>query len=272
MQKNSENILGFIKLETGDKGISPLNDVFLSYTFQQEAYWETLRRMTNIFYEDYIANCSETKIKPIEGEIVVKTQFPHFRNFSTSTPKEQDVQIESSVQIDYIEFQNDVYPRIPIEMRSVEYFGFSLTRGKDKQATNMWLLNGSVSKLLDGNIYSNYILMDEVNHRPHPSSSNLLYVDLKRLAQTRSQAGELAGVLVGKIAEPIDSDVKLIFKNLKHSFNTFKADTEVKNIMTKAEILVERGEARGEAKAQVIIDKQNERIKELEALLVKNTE
>jgi len=266
MKKKSENILGFIELETGAKAITPLNDVFLNYTFGQETYWETLRNMTNIFYNAYIETHKETTITPIEGKIVVKTQFPHFRDFNASIPKKQDMEIDSADKIDYIEFQNDMHPKIPIEVQSVEYYAFSLTRGKDKRATGLWLLNGTVTNLLQGKIYSNYILMDEVDYRPHPSPNNssILYVDLKQLAScTNTQAGELAGVLTGKVKEPKDPEVRLILQNLKHSFNVFKDDTEVRNIMTRAELFEARGEAKAQAELLPLLTEKDEQISEL---------
>jgi len=278
MNKKSENILGYIELETGLKPITPLNDVFLNYTFGQKIYWEILREMTNTFYKAYIKTHQYTNITLIEGEISVKTQFPHFRDFDSSKPKEQDIQIESEKKIDYIEFQNSMHPDIPIAVRSVEYLGFSLTRGCDKQATSIWLLNGTITKLLQGKIFSNYILMDEVDYHPHPNTSNILYVDLKQLARTNNQAGELAGVLIGTLKTPQDPKVNLILQNLKHSFNTFKVNTEVRNIMTRAEMLEAKGRAEAKAKLLPLLNEKDEkiaekekRIAELEALLAKKT-
>ena len=274
MNKTSENILGYIELETGSKAISPMNDVFLSYTFQKKANWETLRKMTNIFYKAYIEICVDTKITLVKGNITVKTQFPHFQNLNASTPKEQDVRIESKEKIHFIEFQNDMHPRIPIAIRSIEYFGYSLTRGKDNPATTIWLLNGTVGKLLDNKIFSNYVLMDEQDHRQHPNPSGILYVDLKKLANTNTQAGELAGVLTGTLEKPKDNDVNLIFENFKDSFNAFKDNMEVRHIMTRAEELRAEGEAKERAKLLPLLNEKEEqiaekekRIAELEALL-----
>ena len=77
--------------------------------------------------------------------------------------------------------------------------------------------------------------MDEVNHHPHPNINNVLYVNLERLAQADTQAGELANVLIGEIETPIDPKVKLILKNLKSSFEGFREDNKVRDTMTRKE-------------------------------------
>ena len=285
MTNKSDNVLGYIELETGAKAVSPLNDIFLNFTFGQEAYWETLREIVNIFYKDYIRSHQDTNVTLIEGKVVVKTEFPQYRSLKSTKPKKQDIKIESEEKIDYIDFQNDTHPALPIEVRSIEYFGFSLTRGKEKKAAHLWLLNGAVAKLLQGNIYSNYILMDEKTYYQHPNATNILYVDLKRLAKTDCQAGELAGVLIGTIKTPKDSKVNLILQSLRESFDTFRIDTEVRHIMTRKEFIEANAEARAKARAEekllpLIAEKdeqiavkdeqlveQEKRIKELEALL-----
>ena len=90
--------------------------------------------------------------------------------------------------------------------------------------------------------------MNEKSHRRHPNTSNILYVDLNKLAKVDSQAGELASVLVGAESDPKDEVVQEILYSLKQSFKEFKDSTEVKNIMTRAEELIEKGEIKGEAK------------------------
>ena len=271
MNKKSENILGFLELETGPKAISPMNDVFVNYTFGKKQYWETLRRITNIIHRSYMETYPDTQVSLIAGEIDVQTQYPYFKEPDTSRPKTQDAQIDSPRSINFVEFQNDMHPQIPIEVRSAEYFGYSLTRGKDKKATTIWLLNGTVTKLLQGNVFSNYILTDEMTHHPHPNTSSILYVDLKKLAQTNTQAGELAGILTGQLKEPADPEVRSILKDLKKSFNDFKVNMEVRRIMTRAEELEAKGKIEGKAEAQAellpLLKEKDERIAELEALL-----
>ena len=275
MNKKRENILGLIQLDTGPKAITPMNDVFVNYTFAQKMYWETLRRITNIIYRSYIKLYPDTGVDLIIGEIDVQTQYPYFTESNSSKPKTQDAQIESLIKIDFVEFQNDMYPQIPIEVRSAEYFGYSLTRGRNKQATTVWLLNGTVAKLLQGNIFSNYILTDEMTHHAHPTTSSILYVDLKKLAQTNTQAGELAGVLTGQLKDPKDPEICSILKDLENSFNSFKVNMEVRNMMTRAEELEARGKAVGKAEAQTellpLLDEKDKQIAELKALLAKKT-
>lgn len=237
MKKEKENIIGHMELGDGQvKPISTLDNAFLTYTFEREAYWETLRDMSNIFYKAYIDHYQHTKISPIEGEIIVKTEYSNYKDFESTVPQRQDIRIESNDnRFDYIEFQAFRSSKPPIEVRSVEYFSYSLTRGRDQRAIHMWLLAKVVDELLHGNTFSNFILMDEANHHPHPNVTNILYVDLEQLSQTNSQAGELAGVLLGAVKAPKDPHVKLIFESLLHSFDIFKDDKEARNYMTRRE-------------------------------------
>ena len=251
-EKINENIIGYMELEDGEeKPISTLDNYFLTYTFEQKVYWKTLRDLTNIFYNAYIDYCQHTNISPIEGEVTVKTEHANYKNFESKMPQRQDIRIESNNgRFDYVEFQNSRRSKPPIEVRSVEYFSYSLTRGRDKRATHIWLLAEPVDKLLRGNTYSNFVLMDEAHHHPHPNATNILFVDLERLSRADSPAGELAGVLLGAVKRPRNSQVALIFENLLHSFNLFKVDKEVRDTMTRREFHVAEGEARGEAKAK----------------------
>jgi len=69
-------------------------------------------------------------------------------------------------------------------------------------------------------------LDDEVNNLKHPTIANILYVDLKRLAQSDTRAGELAGVLIGTVETPKDPMVDKILQSLKDSFDDFKENTK----------------------------------------------
>jgi len=85
MSKSKANVLGYIELETGSKLITPMNNVFLNYTFNIQENWEDLREIVNIFYHAYIETFGDTKIRPTEGEIKVKTQFPQYRDLSSKS-------------------------------------------------------------------------------------------------------------------------------------------------------------------------------------------
>ena len=267
MKEKSNKILGCIQLVSGRKPIIPLNDVFLNYTFMKETYWETLRKMINIFYKAYQKIHDSTSITLIDEVFSVTTEFPYYKDIDSTTPKRQDARIVSVNKIDYIEFQNDVSPEIPIAVRSIDYFGFSLTRGKRRPVSSIWLLSGTVAELLDGNTFSNYILTDEINHRPHPNVANILYVNLKQLAEEDSQAGQLAGVLIGELKTPKDPEVKQIFQSLKDSFNLFKDDTKVRDIMSIREELEAKGAARAKAELLPLLKEKDEQIEELKASL-----
>ena len=283
------NILGYLELGTGLKPIPLMNDFFLNYNFQNPANWEDLRLMVNIFYLAYMETCKETTVRPIEGRVAVTTQYPYFKEHLSSKPKTPDIQINSLKKVDFIDFQNDTHPLIPVLKRSSEYVGFSLTRGEDKEQSSMWLLSGGISELLHGKAFANYVWMDEKDHYRHPIKSNLLYINLKELAKVNSQAGELAGVLIGRLDAPKDEKVKSILQSFKETFNVFKHDTEVRDVMTRAEELIAKGKAKGKAESEARflplldekekqigekekqIDEQEKRIAELEAKLANFT-
>ena len=262
MENEKEDLLGFLVLETGLLLVSPMNDVFVNYTYERKANWEQLRKLVNIFYKAYIEICKNTQIEPIEGISDVETQFAWFKDPKNSTPKRQDVRIESVKKVDFLEVQNDNSPDPPISKRSTDYYGFALARGSDKQQSSIWLINGSVSELLDGEIFANYVLMNEKSHRRHPNASNILYVDLNKLAQEDSQAGELARVLIGEESEPIDDEVKEILYGLRQSFKDFKEDKEVKNIMSRDEQKEKQGIKKAEARLLPIIEEKDKQLSE----------
>ena len=212
--------------------------------------------MTNIFYKAYIEHYKDTSITPIEGKIIVKTEYTHYKDIDSSTPKRQDMRIESDKDLNYVEFQRKPYPKLSIDVRSAQYFGFSLTSGCDKHTSHLWLVDGEIGKLLHKNTFSNYILMDEVEHYPHPNTNNILYVNLDRLAQVSTQAGELAKVLIGKLETPTDPEISIILKNLKSSFEAFREDKKVRDTMTRKE------EIEAEARAELIpiISEQAEKL------------
>jgi len=280
MNEESNKILGCVKLGFEYKPIILLNDVFLNYTFSEKDYWETLREMVNIFYDAYNGYYKHHKyrkhqqhehieIKPIEGKIRVITQFPYYKDADSTTPKRQDAKIISESKCDYIEFQNDMYPTPKIKDRSIDYFGFSVSRGEKETINNMWLLNGTVSELLDGNTFSNYILMNEINYQPHPNRANILYVNLEQLAKDSSRAGELAGVLIGEVKDPKYREVDRIFQSFKDSFEEFKNDTEVCDILSRVEEL--KAEGRAEV-LPVIAEKNKELAEQAEQLVEKDEE
>ena len=241
-----DKMLGYIELETGSKLITPLNDTFLNWTFDKEEYREHLRMITNILYNAYKEANENTTITPIENEMTVTTQFPYYKDVSSTRPNTLDMRIEDIKKINFIDFQNEPHSSDPpVPIRSTKYLGFILTRGEDKQSASMWVLNGTISELLNGKIFANFVLMDEQDYHPHPIDVNILYVDIKMLAKQSSKAGELARVLTGVENDPKDEDVKKILQGLKQSFNVFKNCTEVKNMMTRAEELKAKGEAKG---------------------------
>ena len=252
MNNNAENLLGYMELETGSKLITPMNDVFLNFTYQNKENWEDLRVMANIFFDEYDEICKDTKIRPIEEVVAVKTQFPFFKEPKSNRPKAPDIRIDSLSKVVFIDFENNPHSsKPPVPTRSTQYLGFALSRGADKQQSTMWLLNGGISILLNGKVFSNYVFMDEKDYRRHPNEANMLYVDLKKLAKMKTKAGELASVLTAVNNDPKHEDVKAILHNLRQNFEEFIVNTEVRDIMTREEQV----EAQGRNKERIEIVK-----------------
>jgi len=235
MASEVKSPLGYIELNNGLKAIFAMNDIFLNYTFEDAAYWETLRSMVNLFLDAYRQKNSDTILKPIEGNIVVKTQYQHLLNIENTT-KDQDIKItEDEENTTYIEFQNRAKTQPPIETRAIEYFGLGIGHGKGKIANQIWLLAEDLDSVLHGEQHTFYILKDEVADYIHPTSSGIMYVSLSKLSQMKSPVGELASFLLGKTIAPENEDVRTIVASFNSSFDAFKADKEVVKMLSVAE-------------------------------------
>jgi len=228
--------LGYVDLPNGAKAIYPMNDIFLNFTFENATHWEALRLTVNLIIEAYKQQNPNTIIKPIEGAMKVRTQFQHLLNTDSKTSKKQDVKItEDAGDATYVEFQNRAKPEMPIEIRSVEYFGLGISHSKGKLANQMWLLAGDVDSVLHGEIFTRYILKDEVTGNEHPNPSGIMYISLTKLSQEESPAGELALFLLGRVGEVKNEHVKKILDTFNSSFVEFKSDKEVAKMLTLAE-------------------------------------
>ena len=227
--------LGYIELDNGSKPIYAMNDIFLNYTFDDATYWETLRLIVNLLFVAYKQKNPGASVKPIEGSIVVKTQYQHILNVENIT-RDQDIKItEDEEHTTYIEFQNRANTQPPIETRAIEYFGLGIGRGKGKIANQIWLLAEDVDSVLHGEWFTNYILKDEVTGNVHPTSSSIMYISLSKLSKEKSPEGELASFLLGKTVNPLNEAVKTIINNFNNSFSAFKTDKEVAKMLSVAE-------------------------------------
>jgi len=227
--------LGYIALDNGSKAIFAMNDIFLNYTFEDATYWETLRSMVNLFLDAYKHKNPDTILKPIEGSIIVKTQYQHLLN-TENTTRDQDIKItEDEENVTYIEFQNRAKTQPPIETRAIEYFGLGIGHSKGKFANQIWLLAEDLDSVLRGELYTFYILKDEVTDYIHPTSSGIMYASLSKLSQIKSPVGELASFLLGKTIAPEDEAVRTIVASFNNSFDAFKADKEVVKMLSVAE-------------------------------------
>ena len=75
----------------------------------------------------------------------------------------------------------------------------------------------------------------------------------------KSQAGELAGVLIERVKTPADLKVARILQTLKTSFDNFKVDKEVRNMMTREEMSKARGGDKKEAELLPVITNKLEK-------------
>ena len=238
--------LGYVDLPDGTKAIYPMNDIFLNYTFEDMEYWEALRLATNLIIEAYKKYKRETNVTPIMGKIRVKTQYQHLLG-KDGTTRNQDLRIiEDDTDSTYMEFQNRAKPDVPVEIRSVDYFGLGIGQSRGKLANQIWLLAQDVDTVLHGENFTRYILNDEVTGKDHPTTSGIMYVSLTKLSKEDSPAGELAAFLLGKIADPKNEVVKKIADAFKKSFSTFKTDKEVARMLTLAERYEHDGIVKGE--------------------------
>jgi len=244
--------LGYVDLPDGAKAIYPMNDIFLNYTFEDMEYWEALRLATNLIIEAYKCYNPKTKIMTITGKIKVRTQYKHLLG-KDNTTRNQDLRIiEDETDSTYLEFQNRAKPDVPVEIRSVDYFGLGIGQSRGKPANQIWLLAQDVDAVLQGETFTRYILKDEVTENDHPATSGIMYVSLTKLSKAESPVEELAAFLLGKISDPKSEVVKKIADAFKASFSTFKADKEVAKMLTLAERYKHDGLVEGEARGKII--------------------
>ena len=93
MLTNDKTPLGYVELPGGSKAIYPMNDIFLTFTFEDAAHWEALRIAVNLIIDAYIRANSATMLKPIMGNIKVRTQFKHLLSTDGKTTRDQDIKI-----------------------------------------------------------------------------------------------------------------------------------------------------------------------------------
>ena len=245
-KSNVRKPLGYIQLETGEKAVPVMSDIFLNYHFEKEEHWEDLRSLVNIFTNDFTAKYPNTVAKPINGAIDVQTQYQFLLNSKNKT-RNQDIKVIGE-KLTYIEFQNRANTVPPIEVRAPEYFGLGIGHSGGKISNQIWLLAEDVESVLHGKMYANYVLVDEVTNTKYPKQSGLMFVSLTKIAEQDSQAGELASFLLGRITDVgkiKDADVRRIASGFKTNFSVFKEDKEAKNVMTVQERFLNEGIVKG---------------------------
>jgi hypothetical protein len=243
--------LGYVELADGDLAIFPMNDIFMNFAFQNIYNWEALRKALNILITRFQKEKPDTLLTTIDGKIDVKTRFKQLIGKDTKISREQDIKVtEIKKGIYFIEFQNSAYSDPPIPDRSVVYFGLGISHAKGETANQIWLLAETVPSVMHGKTFTRYILKDEVTGNNHPECSGIMFADLEKLSEENSQAGELAAFFLGKNLNPQDEDVKIIAAALKESFQNFKDDKDVIEVMTLAERYENNGVVRGRAEGR----------------------
>ena len=229
--------LGFISLKGGPKPIYAFNDFFLNYTFRKKENWGTLRQIINILLEAYISEVPHSVFEPITEDIVVTTQYKHYLK-NLNTPKSQDFEINEKVvkKYTYVEMQGRVRTKKkPVEVRAVEYSVLGIGQNLGHISNQIWLLAENSEHLLHGRTFANYLLRDEANGDVYPGTSCILFINLKKLSEEKSKAGELASFLLGKTQTIVFEETKGIQKVFKKSCREFCKDKGVKKRMTVKE-------------------------------------
>ena len=225
--------LGYITIEGGKRPIYAFDDFFLNYTFNKKENWEELRAIINILLGEYELECPNTVLKPIKDEIVVTTQFKnHLKNHHK--PKAQDFVIKEIHQkkLTYIEMQNKASTAKPIELRAIEYFVLGISQNPGLVSNQIWLLAENVDRLLHGKTFANYLLKEETSGVTYPNASSILFVNMQKLSDRSSIAGEVAAFLLGKTRSINSGKAKRISSALKKSSREFSKDKGVKKSMS----------------------------------------
>ena len=179
-----------------------------------------------------------TVVARIEGKIHVETQYKFYIDADNKNKtRNQDVKLDETEEnkLKYVEFHNKATSKPPISDRALEYFVLSIGKNPDKIVSQVWLLATDADSVLQEETFMNYILKDEATNKVFPNASSMMFISLTRLSQQKNLAGELASFLLGKLTTPQSEEVKRIASAFNTSFEVFKDDKEVKNIMSIAD-------------------------------------
>ena len=170
---------------------------------------------------------------PIRDKIIVTTQFKNNMK-NRHKPKEQDFEIKEVhlKKFTYIEMQNRASIAKPIEIRAIEYSVLGISQNIGHISNQVWLLAEDLDKLLHGRTFANYLLKEESSQIAYPNTSCILFVNLKKLSNEQTVAGELASFLLGKTRGISSGRAKRISDVLKKSCREFGRDKGVKRSMS----------------------------------------
>jgi hypothetical protein len=233
--------LGTVVLENSAISIYPMNDLFMSYTYDDEENWEALKTIVNTFIGEYRRKNPKTVLDLIKGDIVVETQYKYLLD-KPDKSRRQDIRIvESDKNVTYVEFQIKAKTEPLIEIRAFEYFTLGIRHKEGKTADQIWLLAENADSVLQGESIINYVTKSETDDKVYPSTSSMLFVSLQRLADEEGAVGELASLLLGRPTNPKDRDIEQVLRVINNSFTSFKGDKEVRKVLTFEERKINEG-------------------------------
>ena len=268
MQEKKPIPLGYVDLACGESPIYPMNDVLLNHMFEDVYNWSTLRLAINIILEAYRQYEPATSITPIQSNIRVRTQFRYIASLGINdTHKEDDVDfITDKNTLPSVELHSKWKHDLPKYIVPMTTICLEIGHNFDKTSMQIWLLSKDAPPVLHGNTFANYVFKSEDTGEPYPNSPSVMYVNLPKLSQEKSPAGELASFLLGKAVDSSNDDVNAIIKTFRKGFNNFCEDGHVMRTLLFEERCINEGIAirakkRAEFEASVI-DKIHEREKE----------
>ena len=135
----------------------------------------------------------------------------------------------------YIEMQNRASTTKPIEIRAVEYSVLGISQNLGYISNQIWLLAEEVDKLFHDKTFANYLLKEESSGIAYPNTSCILFVNLMKLSNEKTDAGELASFLLGKTSGVNTGKAKQISDALIKSCDEFSKNKGVKKRMTVKE-------------------------------------
>ena len=228
--------LGYINLlNNKQKPVYPMDDFFLNYAFFKKKNWKHLRQIINTYLETYAAKYNKQDgFHFVSENIAVETQYQHYLKFR-SKQQTQDMKIDEidTGDLTYVEFQNKISTKPPIEIRASNYSGLAINKAKDgTKSSQIWLLGENDDKVMQGQAISNFRMVEDNTGEYYPQDVNIMFISLPRLAEEQSLCGELSRFLMGSDADLLSDQIKPIAEMFVDEYENFKENEEVVKAMT----------------------------------------